>query len=115
MTAYLHNLKLVVTPAFEMAFEKFLKNVSEAQRGVELNSTKLNVNIHSRTIQVSLNNSWMDLDEGENILNLLPPDEHSVCKSSNSLCLREYIPHPLVALCFKVIYKAKIPTQTNSI
>ena len=30
MTAYLHNLKLVVTPAFEMAFEKFLRNVSEA-------------------------------------------------------------------------------------
>ena len=110
----MHNLKLVVTPAFEATFERFLRNVSEAVRGEQLNSTTVNVNIHSRQIQVHINNSWMDLDDAENIVNLGPPDEHSICRSSNTLTLKQYIPHPLVALCFKVIYTAKIPTKRSS-
>ena len=112
--AYLHNLKLVVTPAFETTFERFLRNVSEAVRGEPLNSTGVNVNIHSRQLQVQINNSWMDLDDAENTVNLAPPDESSICRSTNSITLKQYIPHPLVALCFKVIYTAKIPTKKNS-
>ena len=71
------------------------------------------MNILSRKIYVTINNSWRD-EPTEYVTTLEAPDKHNVCKSTSSINLRKYIEHGQVALCIKVEYAANIPSKRSS-
>ena len=62
---------------------------------------------------MSVNNTWMDLDNKFTTIGLDKPNMRGICQSSNSVTKVMYTEHPYVALCFKVEYTAQIPLQSG--
>lgn len=46
-------------------------------------------------------------------LSLGTPDDKGVAKSTGSLTIKNFLSHPLIALVFRIEYKAVIPNGTN--
>ena len=74
-------------------------------------STNQAVFIQKRTIYVSAHNTWRNLGSNESIVLLEEPDSRGICRGTSSLELKHFIEDPLVALTFRVEYKAMLPVN----
>jgi hypothetical protein len=76
-----------------------------------MSSTVHNVNISKRTIYVAAHNTWRNLSTNESIIPLEEPDSRGICRGTSSIEIQRYIEDPLVALTFRVEYKAMLPVN----
>ena len=57
---------------------------------------------------VSANNTWKNINDNA-IVNMTAPNDKGICMSNGTLAIKNFIMHPLVALIFRLEYKASIP------
>lgn len=116
-TIYIHNINMITSIAFENRFENFLRKMKQEKlrtaRG-HYNTTQTdNVYISERRILVSANNTWKNITE-DTYVSMGPPNEQGISTSGGSLTIKNFICHPLVALMFRIEYKAVLPTEKSS-
>lgn len=68
-----------------------------------------NVYISERRIIVTASNAWKNVNE-ETYVSMGPPNEKGISNSGGSLTIKNFICHPLVAIVFRVEYKAILPS-----
>lgn len=107
---------MLLSIALENRFENFLKKMKSAKLKSSKGATSSdrdNVYICERRIIVRANNTWKDVNE-ETYVSMGPPTEKGISFSGGSLTIKNFICHPLVALLFKIEYKAVISTDQHS-
>ena len=72
-----------------------------------------NVIIAERRVVVCANNSWTNICE-DTYVSMGRPNEQGISMSGGSLTLKNFICHPLVAIVFRVEYKAILPTDVDN-
>ncbi|CDW71325.1 UNKNOWN [Stylonychia lemnae] len=113
---HIHNIQVITSIAFESRFENFLRRMKQEKmrtaRG-HIHGGVDNVYISERRILVSANNSWQNIcTESQSTLN--PPNENGISISGGSITLKNFICHPLVALVFRIEYKAMLPSEKGN-
>ena len=110
---------MLTSSAFESRFENFLKRLKaeksrDAKGRYSYNATQdsSNVYIDERRIMVSANNTWRNITD-DAYVSMSAPNEQGVSTSGGSLAIKNFIQHPLVALMFRVEYKAIIPIENR--
>jgi hypothetical protein len=112
-TLYIHNIQMITSTAFETNFENFLKRLRQ-EKLAGLNKADAaatgnkNVFIEERRIIVSVNNTWKNIQE-DAIISMSAPTPAGLSSGNGSLTIKNFIKHPLVALIFRVEYRATIP------
>ena len=113
---YIHNIQMITTIDFESRFENFLRKMKqEKYKGVSdfrINNND-NVLIDERRITVSVNNTWKNIVE-DSYVSMSTPNQQGVSNSGGSLTIKNFRCHPLVALIFRVEYKATIAIAGGS-
>ena len=112
---YIHNINMITSTAFESRFENFLRRMKqEKYRGADNARGNLNnVVIDERKIIVSVNNTWRNVVE-DAYTSMSSPNQQGVSTSGGSLTIKNFICHPMVALIFRVEYKATIPMPNGN-
>ena len=63
-------------------------------------------------MMVSCNNTWKNIVD-DAYVSMSQPSEKGISQSGGSLTIKQFISHPLVALIFRVEYKAVIPMDSG--
>ena len=58
-----------------------------------------------------MNNCWHNLNKTERQIVLEEPNNRGLCQGTGSIILEDYIEHPLVALTFRIEFKAMLPVK----
>lgn len=113
-TIYIHGLQLMTQIPFENRFENFLRRMKQEKmktaRGQNNYAGNDNVYISERRVIVTAHNTWKNVNE-ECIISMSPPDEKGIANSGGSLTINNFICHPLIALVFRMEYKARLPSE----
>lgn len=72
-----------------------------------------NVYIDERRILVYANNTWRNITD-EAYVSLDPPNERGESHFMGSLPIKNLVLHPLVALIFRIEYKAIVPIESRN-
>jgi len=112
---YIHNIQMITTIDFESRFENFLRKMKhEKFKGVpDVRLNNDNVLIDERRITVSVNNTWKNIVE-DSYVSMSSPNQQGVSNSGGSLTIKNFRCHPLVALIFRVEYKATVVVPGGS-
>jgi hypothetical protein len=104
---------MFTTVAFESRFENFLRTMKmEKLKNLKGNFND-NVYIDERRILVSCNNTWRNITD-DTYVSMNPPNEQGVSSSGGSLTIKNFICHHLVALIFRVEYRATVPMDQHN-
>jgi len=108
---YIHNIEMVCSIAFENRFVNFLKVLKKQKlttfRGTLSQNENDNVHISERRVTVGVNNTWKNLSD-ENFIQMGPPNEKGISNSGGSITVNNFYCHQLVAILFRIEYKALI-------
>lgn len=72
-----------------------------------------NVYIAERRVIVCANNTWKNVCE-DTYVSMSPPNEQGLSSSGGSLTLKNFLCNPLVAVVFKIEYKAVLPSDSSA-
>jgi hypothetical protein len=61
-------------------------------------------------MMVSCSNTWKNIVD-DSYVSMAPPNEKGISQSGGSLTIKNFINHPLIALIFRVEYKAVVPIE----
>lgn len=62
-------------------------------------------------MNVSVNNTWKNLNDQERLIVLEEPDNMGVCRGTGEVELSNYIEHPIVAFIFRIEFNAILPIK----
>jgi hypothetical protein len=105
--------------ALENRFENFLRKMKleklKTTRGNQAAATSTsqkndNVYINERRIIVCANNAWKNVSE-DTYVSMGAPNESGISQSGGSLTIKNFIFNPMIALLFRVEYKAVLPSD----
>ena len=74
-------------------------------------SIMTNVMIRQRSVNISVNNAWKNLNDQERLITLDEPDPTGVCRGTGTIEIPNYIEHPLIAFIFRVEFNAHLPVK----